>query len=169
MNTSFSLKKAGLSLIVVSSLIGVFGCSSAPTANEQAKTSPPVVVNPRVEPQKVNLSEDFKASRPVDVLADVKSFDSPVTSVSLRLYFSPETEQRVRFFKNPVEVPMKKVEGTTWRARLTADELRSLAISGQSLKYQGQVVAKNSNDQITMSGQSVELTVQAPPVVQGRG
>lgn len=149
------------------------GCSTSQTTQQQrqleAKGSPPVVTNPRVEPKQVNLSEDLSSGRPVDILADVKTFDSPVDQVKMRLNFAPSTDQNVRFFKRPVEVELHRQVGTTWRARLSPSELRALAINGETITYLGQIYAKNDRGQITVSGQPVEFTIQAPPVSQGRG
>jgi hypothetical protein len=171
METLSHFVKVGLGLLSVGIISGGLACSSAskqaPGKAEEAG-SPPAVVNPHVEPQSVSLNEKFEVSQPVDVIADVKSIDSGLDKVSLRMFFSPDTEEKLKFFKRPVEFEMQRVGGTTWRARLTKNELAPLAISGQTLKYQGQVYAKNDRGQITVSGQPVELTIKTAPVVEGR-
>lgn len=178
MKTLFRIPKAGFAFISMGLMMGALGCSSEPTQSpgesaEQSSQSaekvgaPPVVLNPRAEPKQAILNERFEASRPIDVFADVKSFNSSIDKVKLRLSFAPETEEKMKFFKSPVEVNMDRVSGTTWKAKLDQDQLRKLAINGQTLKYRGQIYAQNDRGQITVSGQPVEITIKASPVVEG--
>jgi hypothetical protein len=163
--------KVALAFISMGLMIGALGCSSEPkqSPGEGAENlgAPPVVLNPRAEPKQVNLNEKFEVSRPIDVFADVKSFNSSIDKVKLRLSFAPETEEKMKFFKNPVEVKMERLSGTTWKAHLDQSQLRKLAINGQSLKYRGQVYAQNDRGQITVSGQPVEITIKASPAMEG--
>jgi hypothetical protein len=165
--------KIGLVFLSLSVLIGAAACSTPSGSTQQDQKvaeagAPPVVVNPRAEPKMVNLSEGLSTPKPVEVFADVKTFDAGLDKVSLRLTFSPETEQRMKFFKKPIEMRMENVGGTTWRARLTNRELEMLAINGESITYQGQILAQNDRGQITMSGEPIEITIHAPAVVDGR-
>src|SRR4051812_4316554 len=103
MKTKFRVPKASLVLLSVGLMVGVIGCSSAPqqSPGEGAESvgAPPVVVNPRAEPKKIVLTENFETVRPLEVFADIKSFDSGLDKVRLRLFFSPETEEKLKFFR----------------------------------------------------------------------
>jgi hypothetical protein len=159
----FRLKTIALSLMLISA-----GCSSAPSScqkNQASVAAPaPVIIHPRAIPEKVALTENLEISQPIEVYADIKSFNSNLDQVKLRLSFSPETQQNLRFFKTPVEVSMKKVNGSTWKAELGNNELKKLGINGETLKYEGHILAQNDKGQVTISKDPIELIIQTPPV-----
>jgi hypothetical protein len=133
------------------------------------KPAPPIVINPRATPEVVTLSEDLQVSRPLEVYADVKNLGSDVDDVKLRVYFAPDTDARLKFFNKPVEVSMEHMVGSTWKAELSADELKRLAINGESLRYVGQVIAENDEGQTTVSSVPIQFTVQAPIATDLKG
>jgi hypothetical protein len=64
---------------------------------------------------------------------------------------------------------MKYQGGTTWRAELTKDQLKLLAVSGQTMRYDANVIATNANGQVGMSREPIEIAIKAPEVVRSAG
>ncbi len=131
--------------------------------------APPVIANPRVVPNVVILGPRLDAAQPVNVYVDIKSLGSNLDKVKLRLYFASDTDQRLKFFERPVSVDMKHLEGSTWRAELSDNELKKLAINGESLKYEGHIIAQNDQGQTTVSSETITFTIQAPLVMEKKG
>lgn len=128
-----------------SSMIG----SSGPSDKEISSRGP-TVLYVRAQPGTIELNRNLQPTQSAEVLADVKDFRDKVTEVKLR------------FVNVPLEIPMKNVGGTTWRAELTAAQLKKLAVSGETIRYETEVVAKNSKGQIAVSDKPAVVAIKAP-------
>lgn len=137
------------------------GCSSMgggdKTDSQDLSQTGPSIVNARLSPEKIELNRQFAPPQPVEVLAEVKDFTSPISDVKLR------------FLRVPMEIPMKHVNGTTWRAELTPQQLKTLAVGGQTITYQANVIARNENGQIAVSREPIDVAVAAPDLAQPTG
>jgi hypothetical protein len=71
------------------------------------------------------------------------------------------TDVQLQFVNAPLVVPMQKIGGTTWRAELTPDQLRKLAVNGKTMKYRATVVAHDSSG-LVVSSKPLELAIAAP-------
>jgi len=134
-------------------------CSTTPgqTSGEQISRSGPSVVDARAINGTIELNKSFQTSRPAEIVANVKDFSSKIKDV------------RLRFLHAPLEVPMKYQGGTTWRAELSKEQLKLLAVSGQTMRYDANVIATNANGQVAMSREPVEISIKAPEVVRSTG
>ena len=56
---------------------------------------------------------------------------------------------------------MENIGGTMWRAELTPQELQMLAVSGKTVKYNANVVAKNADGEMSKA-LPVTVAVKAP-------
>lgn len=128
------------------------GCASTSDLQAKAEGSQngPVIMNPRISPETVELTRYLQPKSPNHILAEVKDFRSEVTNVHLKLSHAP------------IEVPLERIGGTTWRGELTSDQLKRLAVSGKTMKYRGTIVAQNELGQVAMSKDQVEIQVEAP-------
>ena len=124
-----------------------------------------VIVDVKAQPEYTQLDENFGVTRTVKVFADVKSFLSSLEKVTLKLTPSAEMDDNLKFFTGPLEIPMKHLGGTTWKAELSDEVLKALAISGEHLKFDGNVVAVNKKGDIAVSGAPVDVIVESPPLV----
>ncbi len=88
------------------------------------------------------------------MLATVKDFNSKVTDVHLR------------FTRVPITVTMKKGEGDQWIGNLSKKELKELAVSGHTMRYDATIVAKNKNGQVATSKSPLTIYVKAPDTTQ---
>lgn len=132
---------------------GLSACSTVrgeKQASQELTETGPNVVNVRSNPDVVSLNRNYQPSGPAEVLAEVKDFTSPIQDVKLR------------FTNIPLEIPMQHVAGTTYRAELTPQQLKALAVGGQTMTYDANVIARNSKGQIAMSKQPVQVAVKAP-------
>jgi hypothetical protein len=131
------------------------GCSTphlgSRTGAEELSQTGPTVLNPRTEPGTFEVTRDLKPLQVPVILAEVKDLTSPISSV------------RLRFNQAPIDIPMKRVAGTTWRATLTPEQIRMLAVSGKTMKYDAAILAKN-NKGLQGSGASIEILVKAPEI-----
>jgi hypothetical protein len=84
------------------------------------------------------------------VTADIKDFEGNINDV------------RLRFTHVPIEIPMSKMSGTTWRAEISPDQLRQLAVNGQTMKYDATVIATNDKGETSQSNEPIQITVIAP-------
>jgi hypothetical protein len=132
------------------------GCSSGPLSSSTSSSEAgigsaghaPAVIDARANPSTIEVNQHFQPMTPAEVLADVKDFAAPIKSVTLK-------------FKNvPLEVPMENVGGTTYRAQLTARQLEMLSVSGKTIKYDAQVIAKDAKGQIGVSSQPISVAVK---------
>jgi hypothetical protein len=154
---------ASLLMCVVTGFTLFTGCSSASKNHEspgkaiELSSEGPTVLNARSEPQVITLNRDLQPNRPGEVIADVKDLKSPVTDV------------KVQFKDLPLEVPMERVGGSTWRAELTPQQIQMLAVSGKTVKYKATVIAKDDQGVTAQSHETIEVAVQAPDLGSGIG
>lgn|GEM_PF-1616303 len=146
----------------------VAGCSSTPSSNSEKMAYAPSVINPRSSLPVVAVGSDLKPAQTPEILADVKDFGSDITDVKLRLSLSSDTPENMRYLRGPIDVPMEHVQGTTWRAKLSDEQIKQLAINGQSMHYEGKVIAKNDKGLVAFSQTPVDLTVQTAPIPSGQ-
>ncbi|MGK5083698.1 hypothetical protein WDW37_10375 [Bdellovibrionota bacterium FG-1] len=135
----------------------VTACSSMPWNSESGKdiaTSGPTVLNAHTEPGTFSLNQQLKPNETNKVVADVKDFGSKVTDV------------KINFTEVPLSIPMKNVGGSTWVAELNAEQLKRLAVSGKTMKYEARVEAKDESGKISTSKGPVEISVQTPEVTK---
>ncbi len=146
---------AAIALFLVA---GITGCSSMSgtksDAGKDISATGPTVLNERVMPGTVELDKSLQSKEPVQVVADVKDFQAPVTDVKLQ------------FLHVPLTVPMEKVGGSTWSATLSPEDLRQLAVSGQTMSYQAQVIATNESGNIGTSADPVSISVKTEDLAQ---
>jgi hypothetical protein len=144
------MKKIYLQIFLVLSLAG---CSSSPRATDQPivmNENGPNVLNARAEPELVQLNRDLQPEEPGEIVADVKDFKNPVTSVQLK-------------FQNvPVQVPMENIGGTTWKGELTPSQLHMLAVQGQTVVYKANVIATDAAGLSAQNSQALDLLVSTP-------
>ena len=133
------------------------GCSTTEQKNVEDASRGPVVMNPRSSPEKVELNRYLQAKQPQQFYAEVQDMTSPITEV------------RARLGGTNVEIPMEKVGGTTYRGELSSDQLKQLAISGQTVEYKAQITARNENGVIGMSKEVAELEIKAPQFEEDSG
>lgn len=148
-------------------LIGAqIGCSTSQPQEERtgkvALNTPPVIINPRVEPSQVRLDRDFSARKDVLMFADVKSLGADLNDVKVQIYFSPDVPEDMRFFNKPVVLGMRHLSGSTWEAKLTEREIAKLAINGERIQYEGRIIATNDKGQTSTSDQPIRFVIEAP-------
>jgi hypothetical protein len=144
--------------IVVRALAGCASSSKDPFSKPtEISADHPSVVNARAEPEIVTLNRDLQPNQQAEVLADVKDFKANIASVTLK-------------FRNlPLEVPLENIGGTTWRAELSPQELQSLAVSGRTVQYKADVIARDDKGQIAKSPDAINIEIQAPDLGHGIG
>jgi len=142
------------SLLAAATLIAS-GCSSSPlssrTGGEELSQTGPTVLNARTEPGTFEVTRTLKPIQTPNILADVKDMTAVIATV------------RILFNNAPITVPMQRVAGTTWRATLTQEQIKRLAVSGQTMKYNASIVATNSKGRQSQSA-SVSILVRAPEI-----
>jgi len=142
-------------------LLTASGCSSGPFAKnenpgERLSSTGPNVLNARAEPDTVKLNEKLQSNQPAEVLADVKDYRSPVKEV------------RLQFVSVPLEVPMHRIAGTTWRGVISPMQLQMLAVSGKTARYEANVIAVSEDGQSSMSKEPVKIAVKAPDLATSK-
>ncbi|MFZ9596229.1 MAG: hypothetical protein ACO3A2_09140 [Bdellovibrionia bacterium] len=138
-------------------LLSVVGCSSVPSPkdlSEALSVRGPTVLNARVDPHQVELNRSLQPNRTPEILADVKDFSSKITRVTLQ------------FTTIPVEIPMENIGGTTWRAQVTPEQLRSLAVSGRTISYAVKIIAENQEGKKAESSPPLSLEIKTPDLSQ---
>lgn len=138
-------------------LFQLTGCSSMPWNKESAgeiATSGPTVLNAHTEPGTFELNKQLKPSETNKVVADVKSFKATVAEVKLN------------FIEIPLSIPMKNVGGTTWVAEMSADQLKRLAVSGKTMKYEARVEVKDASGKTATSKDPVEILIKTPDITK---
>ena len=129
------------------------GCSTAQQGDKHEEKGP-TILTARSEPGTIELNRDLQPIQAPKVIVDVKDFRSQVTDVMLH-------------FENvPITVPMENVGGSTWEAKLDAHQLEMMAVSGETIKYGAQVIAKNADGKTATSEKPVEIAVKAPRLAQ---
>lgn len=143
------------SLLILALCLGLgSACSSFPGGNsgsgDQLAVTGPTVLNARTVPSTIELSTDLRPQQPAEVLADVKDFNSQIKDVKLR------------FIHAPLEIPMKNIGGTTWRATLSPEQLKMLAVSGKTMNYDADIIAQNDAGQFATTDKPVEISIKTP-------
>lgn len=134
------------------------GCSSSKAKSSQELSSTgPTVVQVKAEPETIALNGALKPMQPANVFADVKDFTGKVQDV------------RLRFVHVPIEVQMQPTAGSTWQGVIPPNALKKLAVSGQTMRYQADVIARDSNGHIATSAKPIEIAVKAPEASQLTG
>ena len=126
------------------------GCASSGKDLTKNAQSGPVVINPRSEPSKIELTRFLQAKEPHQFLAEIQDFSAPVT------------EAKVTIEGTPLEVPLQKIGGTTWRGELNSEQLKRLAISGKTIEYKARIVARDQKGVTGASEGTIEVKVAAP-------
>lgn len=153
-----------LGISCLAALLAAAGCSHAPAQNAGAVASNhdltardlnnngPTVIDTAPEPVVISLNSALQPSQPAIISADVKDFKSTITDV------------RLKFRDIPLELPMSYYGGTTWRAELTPPQLQMLAVSGKTMQYQADIIARDANGSEQSSRRGVTLAVKAPEI-----
>lgn len=110
----------------------------------------PTVLNVHSTPSTIELNKNLEPNAPAEVFADVKDFTSKITDVKLR------------FTHIPLEIPMEHVAGTTWKVQLSNDQLKKLAVAGQTITYDFEVIAANENGEISSNREPVQVAIKTP-------
>lgn len=156
---AISMKTSNI-LSVIGLVVGIAslaGCASLIPPGEAGKgitVNGPSVSNERTAPKVFELNRQLQPKMVPEVLADVKDFKAGVESVQLK------------FLHVPLEVPMKNIGGTTWQATLSQKELQKLAVSGTTVSYDANVVAKDKNGQVAESTKPVSVIIKAPDLAK---
>ena len=155
MKTLFKIVGSILPIAVIT----MSGCATlrGEKGGEDIAATGPTVINVRTNPGTIELDRSFRPMKGAEVLADVKDFTAKVTDV------------RLRFQHAPLEIPMQHVGGTTWRAQLTPEQLKLLAVSGQTISYDATIIARDENGKVAMSKDPVKVAVKAPELAQPVG
>ena len=157
MNKSTKLSlKLGLTTLGVSLLAACSSTGKSKSGQDLATTGP-TIVDVKTNPGTFEVNRNFQPNRPPEIIAEVKDFTSPVSDV------------RIRFVNVPMEIPMEHVAGTTWRAVLTPEQLKQLAVGGQTMNYQVRVVAKSSDGMTTTSADTTNVAVKTPSLATDVG
>ncbi len=145
---SHSLK----TLIPAAALVLTTACStlSGDKSGEDLSQSGPTVVSAQVQPENIQLGEDWQVEQTPTITAEIKDFTASVDDV------------RLRFLRAPLEITMTQVGGTTWQANLTPEQVRMLAVGGETMKYEANIIARNEDGRIAVSQEPVTISVQAP-------
>jgi hypothetical protein len=147
-------------LVPFGALLAVSGCSTlggSQSSGQALNTQGPTVLNARTNPSTIELNKSWQPTSQAEVLAEVKDFNSDIKDVKLR------------FDRAPIEIPMQHVSGTTWRAELSPDQLKTLAVAGQTMRYDANIIVTNADGQVAMSPSPVQVAVSAPAVDQKTG
>ncbi|MBC7692246.1 MAG: hypothetical protein H7222_10795 [Methylotenera sp.] len=117
-------------------------------------TTGPSVVSAKSQPSTFELDRQMNPTSGADVVAEVKDYSSNIAEVNLR------------FIHVPMTVPMTHVGGTTWTAHFTAEQLKVLAVGGQTIAYDANVIARNEDGQTAVGAETVKVAVKAPDLTQ---
>jgi hypothetical protein len=112
-------------------------------------------MNARTTPTTIQLNQNLIPTERPAITADVKDFNHKVSDV------------RLKFIHVPVEIPMEKVEGTTWRATLSTEQLQLLAVTGRTVRYEANVIANNEKGQTAISQVPITISIKAPELPIG--
>ena len=129
------------------------GCSSHSQTlrgDQELAVRGPKVIDAKTSPGVFELDSALNPKEPPQVLANVKDMSAKVSNVKLRLN------------SVALELPMENVEGTTWRATLTPEQLKRLAVNGKTLQYDASVIATNEWGDTAISAQPIQISVKAP-------
>jgi hypothetical protein len=152
-------KKFILTTALPIALTALGACSSVgkSKSGDQIAAQGPTVLDARTNPGTFELNSAYQPTQPAEILAEVKDFSSNIKDV------------RLRFVHVPLEIPMKHVEGSTWRAQLSPNQLKSLAVGGQTMNYQVNVIARSADGMVATSSEPLKVAVSAPDLSQNKG
>ena len=126
------------------------GKPGAANVQPQAPGVGPSVGQGRTEPGIVEINREFQPLRPAQVFADIKDYTSKISEVSLQ------------FAGVPLEVPMENIGGSTWRAQLTPRQLEMLSVSGRTIHYEANVVARDEDGKVGSTRTPIEVAIKTP-------
>ncbi len=138
-----------LALCVVLTSSGCSTVKGGKSAEELSRTGP-TIVQTKTEPSTIQLSTTLTPNQPANVYADVKDFTSPVQDV------------RLRFVHVPLELKMHPLSGSTWQATIPNDALKKLAVSGQTMRYQADVIPRDADRHVDTTQKPIDIAVKAP-------
>lgn len=144
-------KKLWLVAVPMAFMLGAcstFGSKGA--SSDQLSSTGPSIVSVTTKPSTFELNQSWQPMAPAKVIAQVKDFTSNISEV------------RIRFSLVPLQIQMNHVGGTTWEATLTPQQLQTLAVGGETIKYQANIIARNEDGLITVSPSSLAINVKAP-------
>jgi hypothetical protein len=151
--------KRFLSIALAAIALTLAGCSSGEKqidpATPQFSEKGPTIINVTSVPGLVELDENYQPLQPAEIVADIKDFRHDVTDV------------RLKFRDVPLEVPMIKMNGTTWRAELSPSQLQQLAVGGKTVRYSADVLAWNDTGEGNQSEKPITLSVKSPEYTAG--
>jgi hypothetical protein len=160
MKTNSTSRFVALSLFVSLSA-SLSACSmfggGTKSSGEQLSQSGPNVVDVRSDPSTIVLNNNWQPNQPPTITAEIKDFTSNVRDVKLR------------FVSVPLEIPMQNISGTTWTATLTQEQIRTLAVGGQTTTYEVNVIARNEDGQIAVSKKPFEVAIKGPDLSKNTG
>ncbi len=148
-----ALSYAVIALSVASGCSTIKGEKSAQNLNSNG----PTVVSVTSRPGTVELNQQLQPQQKAEIVAEVKDFTSKITDVNLR------------FLNVPMTLPMTHVGGTTWSASLSPEQLKVLAVGGQTINYTANVIARNEDGQTAVSQDPVTVSVKTPDLTQPVG
>ncbi len=139
-------------------MIAASGCSTLKGGNtksgEEIAMTGPTIVQAKAEPKVFQLDQSLAPIQQASVFADIKDFSANLEDV------------RLRFIHVPLELKMHRLAGSTWQASIPADALKKLAVSGQTMKYQIDVVARDANGHVATTKTPLEIAVKAPEAAE---
>jgi hypothetical protein len=154
---TYLLLPALLLVTATSSFSNTTGTANQQSTNQTTSNqlSVPKVVDAKTNPGTFELDQNMDPITRTQVIANVKDYGNKVTDV------------RLQFAGVPMEIPLKQSKGTTWTADLNSDQLAQLAVSGKTMKYKANVIARNDKGQVGVSSDPVEVEVKAPEIQTG--
>lgn len=156
-----TIKKIFVGTAFSSFCVGILvlsGCSSTPFSSsknaQNISATGPTILDAKTNPGTVELNADLKAPQNPQIFADVKDFNSPVKEV------------RARFIHVPIELSMNQLAGTTWEASLTPDQVKQLAVAGQTMHYQANIVATDADGRVAVTQSPIDIAIKSPDASQ---
>jgi hypothetical protein len=141
------IKKTDLTPAILLGILLAGGCA---TGGRNEGGAVPSIVYARTQPATIELNRSFQPTRTAEVLADINDSGKNVTEVKLE------------FTDVPLEIPMEHIGGSTWRAQLSPRQLEMLAVSGQTMRYGANVIARNSDGRAAVTHKPIEVAIKAP-------
>ena len=155
-------KKMLASLVLpLGAVVGAASCSSGPLASGKSdkdlSLNTPTIIDAKTSPSTFELNRSLQAQSGSEVIADVQDFASPISKVSLN------------FVRVPLTVPMKHVRGSTWSAQLTPAQLKMLAVNGQTIRYQANIIAQSEDGRTASTQDPITVAIKAPDMSSNVG
>lgn len=144
--------------LVVGSLIALNGCSSplgkGDISGQDIARNGPAVLNVHTYPATVELTRKLQPVQKPEIVADVKDFGASISKVTLK------------FNHVPIQIPMKNIGGTTWRAELSNEQIKTLAVSGKTINYDATVEATDTKGLMGVSSSPVTVAIKTPSMTR---